>query len=217
MSLWFLVLYSQLYTRTWVEKDFAFIKRPIEGFENETWKFFKPSFLQPSVKSGNHRFPLTRHRNFNSSGGFLAGLLLLCGDIISQPGPIIPTRAQNGGLNRQEQHDPSKQQMAPRLLTLELNIASSSYDIITLTETHLDDSISDGEILPSNYTVFSRDRKINGRSGGGVLIATHDYIKAVPRDTSQYDSEFIFVDLLLSRNRKVTLGVFYRPPNNEPN
>ena len=94
---------------------------------------------------------------------------------------------------------------------LQLDIASSSYDIITLTETHLDDSISDGEILPSNYTVFRRDRKINGRSGGGVLIATRDYIKAVPCDTSQYDSEFIFVDLLLSHNRKVTFGVFYRP------
>ena len=98
---------------------------------------------------------------------------------------------------------------------LELDIASSSYDIITLTETHLDDSISDGEILPSNYTVFRRDRKIKGRSGGGVLIATRDYIKSVPRDTSQYDSEFTFVDLLLSHNRKVALGVFYRPLNND--
>ena len=68
---------------------------------------------------------------------------------------------------------------------------------------------------PQNYTVFRRDRKIDGRSGGGVLIATRDYIKAVPRETSQYDSEFIFVELLLSHNRKVTLGVFYRPPNNE--
>ena len=229
LSLWFLVLYSQLYTHTSVEKDFAFIKRPIEGFEYETWKFFKPSFLQPSVKSRNHRFPLTRHRNFNSSNGFIAGLLLLWGDIISQPGPIIPTRAQNGGLTHQEQHNPSKQQMEPRLLTLhanawsivnktsrlELDIASSSYDIITLTETHLDDSISDGDILPSNYTVFRRDGKINSRSGGGVLIATRDYIKAVPHDTSQYNSEFIFVDLLLSDNHKVTLGVFYRPPNND--
>ena len=202
--------------------DFAFLRRAIEGFEYETWKFFKPSFLQPSVKSGNHHFPLSRHRNFNSSSGFIASLLLLCGDIISQPGPIIPMRAQNEGLNRQEQRNPSKQQMAPCLLTLhanaqsivnktsrlELDIASSSYDIITLTETHLDDSISDGEILPPNYTVFRRDRKINGRSGGGVLIAPCDYIKAVPGDTSQYDSEFIFVDLLLFHNRKVTLGVF---------
>lgn len=164
------------------------------------------------VNSRNHYFPLTRHRNFNSSSGFIAGLLLLCGDIISQFGPIIPTRAQNGGLNRQEKRNPSKQQTAPRLITLHANARSI---VITLTETHLDDSISDGEILLPNYMVFRRDRKINGRFGGGVLIATRDSIKAVPRDTSQYDSEFIFVDLLHSHNRKVTLGVFYCPPNND--
>lgn len=85
-----------------------------------------------------------------------------------------------------------------------------------LTETHLDSSIPDGEIFPANYTVFRRDRKLNGRHGGGVLIATRGYIKAVPRDTLQKDSEFIFVDLLLSHNRKIILGVFYRPPNNDP-
>lgn len=28
-------------------------------------------------------------------------------------------------------------------------------------------------------------------------------------------TQFFFVDLLLSHNRKVTLGVFYRPPNND--
>ena len=49
-----------------------------------------------------------------------------------------------------------------------------------------------------------------------MLIAMRDHIKAVPRDTSQNDSEFIFVDLLFSYNRKVTLGVFYRPPSNNP-
>ena len=40
--------------------------------------------------------------------------------------------------------------------------------------------------------------------------------QAVPRDTPENDSEFIFIDLLFSYNRKVTLGVFYRPPNNDP-
>ena len=44
---------------------------------------------------------------------------------------------------------------------------------------------------------------------------SRDHIKAVLRDTPQNDSEFIFVDLLFSCNRKVTLGVFYRPPNND--
>jgi len=70
--------------------------------------------------------------------------------------------------------------------------------------------------FPVAIRFFRRDRKLNGRHGGGVLIATRDNIKAVPRDTPQNDSEFIFVNCLFSYNCKVTLGVFYWPPNNDP-
>ena len=87
--------------------------------------------------------------------------------------------------------------------------------IIALTETHLDNSISDSEILPNNYLVFRRDRKSNGRHGGGVLIAVRNHIKAIPRESLQSESEFIFIDILVSNNHKITFGVFYRPPNNE--
>lgn len=155
----------------------------------------------------------------NSVASYQTILLQLSGDVNPNPGP-----------NGAERHNFTEQQKSSRLLTfyanarsivnksskLDLAIAALGYDIIVLTETHLDSSIPDGEIFPSNYSVFRRDRKLNGRHGGGVLIATREHIKAVPRDTTQNDSEFIFVDLLFSYNRKVTLGVFYRPPNNDP-
>ena len=47
--------------------------------------------------SGNNRFVPTRHLNFYRSSGLIIGLLLLCGDIISRPGPTITTRTQFGG------------------------------------------------------------------------------------------------------------------------
>ena len=155
----------------------------------------------------------------NSVASYQINLIQLSGDVSPNPGP-----------NCIEQRSSTVQQQRPaRLLTfysnsrsivnktskLELNIATSCYDIIVLTETHLDNSVSDGEILPSKYTVFRRDRKLNGCHGGGVLIATRDHIKVVPRDSSQYDSKFLFVDLLFSHNRKVTLGVFYGLPNHD--
>ena len=80
-----------------MEKDIVNARRPVEGFEFAAWKFFKPSISLPSATSGNHRFVPTRHRNFNSSSGFITGLLLLCGDIISQPGPTITRRTQTRG------------------------------------------------------------------------------------------------------------------------
>ena len=77
-----------------MEKDIALARRPVEGFEFAAWKIFKPSIYQPSAMSGNHRFKPTHHRNFYSSSGFITGLLLLCGDIISQPGPTTTKRRQ---------------------------------------------------------------------------------------------------------------------------
>ena len=97
---------------------------------------------------------------------------------------------------------------------LELDIAALRYDIFALTKPHLDNFISDSEILPSDYLVFRRGQKSNVRHGG-VLITVRNHIKAIPCKSLQSESEFIFIDILLSNNRKITFGVFYRPPNNE--
>ena len=93
-ALWFLVFYSRLIIRKSTGKDIAYARRPVEGFQFAAWKFFKPSISQPSDTSGNHRFVPTRHRNFNSSSGLITGLLVLCGDNISQPGPTIEENAK---------------------------------------------------------------------------------------------------------------------------
>ena len=89
--------YSRLIIRKSMGKDIAYARRPVEGYEFAAWKFFKSSISQLSATSGNHHFVPTRHRNFNSSRGFITGLLLLCGDIFSQPGPRITKRTQNSG------------------------------------------------------------------------------------------------------------------------
>ena len=89
--------YSRLIIRKSMGKDIAYARRPVEGYEFAAWKFFKSPISQLSATSGNHHFVPTRHRNFNSSRGFITGLLLLCGDIFSQPGPRITKRTQNSG------------------------------------------------------------------------------------------------------------------------
>ena len=43
-----------------MEKDIAFARRQVEGFEFVAWKFFKPLVYQRSAFSGNNRFvPVT--------------------------------------------------------------------------------------------------------------------------------------------------------------
>ena len=96
---------------------------------------------------------------------------------------------------------------------LDLELSKKPFDIIVLTETYLDDSMFDAEIFPENYTVFRRDRSQNGRQGGGILIATSDFLNVSPRDDLLCDSELLFVDFHSYSRKTLTLGVFYGPPN----
>ena len=86
----------------------------------------------------------------NSVASYQIIRLQLSGDVNPNPGP-----------NGTEQHNFTEQQKSTRLLTfyanarsiinksskLDLAIAALGYDIIVLTETHLDSSIPDGENL----------------------------------------------------------------------
>ena len=54
-----------------------------------------------------------------------------------------------------------------------LALRSSTIDILTLSETHLDDTVSDGEIAIDGFNCIRRDRN---RSGGGVLVYIRDNI-----------------------------------------
>ena len=180
-ALWFLVFYSRLIIRKSTEKDIAYARRPVEGFQFAAWKFFKPSISQPSDTSENHRFVPTRHCNFNSSRGFITGLLLLCGDDISQPGPTITKRTQNGGssvplkglvintrsMKSQHKVGTSRVNNLDRIQDLD---CSEHADIVLISETWLNCNILDPELFPlSDFIIYRKDRK--DRNGGEVLIA----------------------------------------------
>lgn len=72
-----------------------------------------------------------------------------------------------------------------------MEILSGQLDIVVLTETHLNDSVADSEIFPSNFTVFRRDRQHRGRNGGGVLIAVRDIFKFHHRDDIVSEMELL--------------------------
>ena len=156
----------------------------------------------------------------NSVASYQVALLLRSSDVEPNPGPRafdlhVPREERNSKFNGLLTFYANVRSIVNKRSRLELDIAVSRYDIIALTKTHLDNSISDSEILPNNYLVFRRDRQSNGHYGGGVLIAVRNYIKAFPHESLQRESEFIFIDILVFNNHKITFGVFYRPPNNE--
>ena len=93
-------------------------------------------------------------------------------------------------------------------------VYTENFDLITVTETWLNENISNSEILPSGYSIIRKDRPIDKR-GGGVLIALRNEIQFT-RITSGiwYDRlEIIAIELVSTNTKKCLACVCYRPPN----
>ena len=89
-------------------------------------------------------------------------------------------------------------------------ISALSPDVIMITETYLDTSITDNEIFPPNYTVFRLDRN---RHGGDILIAVLSAFTSIA--CPQYGRpsiELLWIQLHVG-SYPVMFGVFYRPPS----
>lgn len=99
---------------------------------------------------------------------------------------------------------------------LQLELAKNPADIVVLTETHLDCSISNAEVLGNDYTVFRKERfGSRARHGGSVLIATKKGMFESMREYHDSPSELFFVDIVTDDNKKLTIGAIYRPPNSD--
>lgn len=89
-----------------------------------------------------------------------------------------------------------------------------SKDILTITETKLDSSISDEAINPHNYFINRSDRNTHG---GGVLTYINPALKPICLHKSQtrfnkLGLEVTISKVTLNRDKIIVLGI-YRPPN----
>ena len=102
------------------------------------------------------------------------------------------------------------QSLRPKLTILEAEI--QQYDIVVLTETWLNQSIQNTElILPNFQPPFRRDQK--DRIGGGVAIYVHEGIHAKERTEFNVNgTESLWIELVFGE-RSILLGGIYRLPN----
>lgn len=94
------------------------------------------------------------------------------------------------------------------------NVESSSPDIIALTETFLNSSVSDGELFPPEYCVLRKDR-VGDVGWGGVLLAVKStYTVSIVNDIDGLsdDKEVLFVRVR-SKKESFLICVVYLPPN----
>ena len=95
-----------------------------------------------------------------------------------------------------------------KLTNFQSFIYASDFDIICITETWLNDTVFDSEIIPTGYSIFRRDR---GSRGGGVLVAVRETIPVKFLSISD-TVEALTVSLL---KPVFTLTTVYMPPNSD--
>ena len=83
-------------------------------------------------------------------------------------------------------------------------------DIINANETHIDSSILSSEILGGNYSIFRKDRNLNG---GGVLIAVCNKLIATHESNLDSNCEAVWMKVNIMGNKPLFIGSIYRAPN----
>ena len=82
--------------------------------------------------------------------------------------------------------------------------------VIGISESKLDETVLNSEILIPGYQILRSDRN---RNGGGVLCYIRDTICFKRREKISTEIENIFFDILLPQTKPILIGNIYRPPD----
>ena len=156
-------------------------------------------------------------------------IILLCGDIHPQPGPLISN--SNKREERTVRHFKSTRlktyatvaHLNVRSMVSRENfhlitqtISSNDYDIFTISETWLDLSTSDNDIQIPGYILFRQDRGMH-KTGGGIVVYVKDIYKAsvVTEFSAVSDCNFqqLWLKVQCKKLKSFLLCTVYRPPN----
>ena len=143
----------------------------------------------------------------------LLDLLMLCGDIHSNPGPrfsLCHTNVQSLAPSGTGSHVADRANF--KLDEIETTLVNThKFDFIGISETWLDNTILDESIKIPGYTLMRKDR-ICARRSGGVCCYVKDNLPFLRRiDLERNDTELLWVELKI-KPKSIIIGVCYRPP-----
>ena len=98
----------------------------------------------------------------------------------------------------------------PKMDELKLLLSNDPFDIVAISETHCDSTVTDTDILLDNYCLIRKDRS---RHGGGVALYVNNSVSFESVSHPVNELEVIFIKIKLKRTNPLYLGVIYRPPN----
>ena len=93
-------------------------------------------------------------------------------------------------------------------------MSSSKVDILHINESKLDSTVRDDEVYIPGFEIVRKDRKINGRNGGGVCTYVRTNLNYRIRNDLNNDLlECLFVEISKPRSTPFLVGTWYRPPS----
>ena len=96
-------------------------------------------------------------------------------------------------------------------------MSSSKVDILQINESKLDSTVHDDEVYIAGFEIVRKDRKVNGRNGGGVCIYLCTNLNYCMRNDLNNDHlECLFVEISNPRSTPFLVGTRYRPPSSPP-
>jgi len=154
---------------------------------------------------------------------WLACILLQSGDIHPNPGPLFSessihtnTETSSPTCNLSATNHLSFVHYNVQSLVHKLDILNTGlheFDIIAFSETWLNDSVLSSDIMFNGFHLpIRKDRPLD--SHGGVLIYVNENIAFKRRSDLELNHiEWIWIEVILNKNKSILFGVFYRPPS----
>lgn len=98
-----------------------------------------------------------------------------------------------------------------KLQEVECIVRGNCINILAISETHLDDSITDSAVSINGFTIFRKDRN---RFGGGVAIYVQNHLPVkIRHDLMKEGIEANCVQVYLPHLKTILVCCFYRPPS----
>ena len=90
---------------------------------------------------------------------------------------------------------------------MDKHLSPSECDVRAITETCLNDNISDCELFSDEFTFYHKDRSSTnpGNRGGGVVLAVKKNLKLRRKPEFEPDKEIIFCEIECLKKKKIAL------------
>jgi len=94
---------------------------------------------------------------------------------------------------------------------LRVFMSNSKINILSFNETKLDATIEDSEVYLPGFEIARKDRKVNGRNGGGVCIYVQCNLNCKIRDDLCTENlECLVLEITKPRSRLFLVSTWYR-------